>query len=265
VNRYIATGPLGAALVPSVRADLGAYGKGTKAPPTIPPNVNNAHPKFRPVLTRLIARVNATLPLKMTQLCRSKEFQCWALFNDGSQIEDPSKGAHVSCLAADFTLDLTPPRHPDLTRATSIWDVGIANWGVPGTVRSVVERPEVLEVWYRFGDLIKNEFPELEWGGNWHGKKGQYPKLGWDPYHVQLKGYTAHVNKDETWKCDPTIGPYQVDPNKDPATAAALRANFLVEEVQDRPFEFAGYGLGTILAGVAVVGGAWWFIKKRRR
>lgn len=255
----------------------GAFGsaKAAPRPPPIPLPVvlSQAHPLFKQPLTRLIARVQELgLPLVVKQLCREADTQCYYSKEGGSKITNPYQGAHVHCMAADFRLDTSKSSSPWLVDAKrnskgviDEYDTGIDKDS--NGIKSVIARNKVYSLWQLFGSILKAEFPELRWGGTWTNK--QNPHLGWDPYHVEVKGYTSHIPepfKSETWACsNDTWRAYKVDPSKDPATAAAVQADMLVESAKDRPFEFAGYGAGTFIAGALVVGGAWWFIKKRKK
>lgn len=249
--------------------NLGSLGSSAPAPPVLPPVPSNAHPMFKPELDRLLARISELgLPLKMKQLCRTKEFQCWAYFNDGSKIKDPSKGAHVSCMAMDFTIDTSKSGSPYLVDAKrnskgviNEWDTGLDKDSKG--VFNIVARPKVYSLWQLLGSIIAAEFPKLRWGGSW--TNNTHPYLGWDPYHVELKGYTNYIADDvksQTWECAPPSNPRLVT---DAVKAAAIKAENLAEEARDRPFEFAGYGIGTLLAVGGTVAGAYYVYKRLRR
>jgi hypothetical protein len=247
------------------------YGKGSKPPAVLPPIPSNAHPKFKPELDWLLAKIQEyDLPFRMKQLCRTKEFQCWAKFNEGSMITDPAKGAHPNCLAMDFTLDMSRKgSHPLLSDAKHEYDTGLEK--DKNGVKTIIARPHAYNLWKVLGSIVATN-PNLEWGGNWFseplGKKGDL--IGWDAPHVQLAKFTKHIPADikaQAWLCDEVKGPYRVDAGKDADALkeAQARATQLAEEARDRPFEFAGYGIGTLLAVTGTVAGAYYVYKRLRR
>jgi hypothetical protein len=244
------------------------------APIPLPVEFAKAHPAFKDSLNRLVARVQALdLPLVVKQLCREPDTQCYYSMEGGSKISNPFFGAHVHCMAADFRLDTSKSGHHWLVdaRRNSKGKIDEYDTGVDKDskgVKSIIARNKVYTLWQTFGSIVKNEFPELTWGGGWTDSKN--PHLGWDPYHVELKGYTKRIpepyRSQETWACDPkTWRAYKVDPSQDPSTALAVKADTLATEAKDRPFEFAGYGVGTLALVGGALGGAYWFWKRRRR
>src|SRR3990167_1266831 len=98
-------------------------------PPLIPPLAQNAHPKFRDSLNRLIKRVNELgLPLVLGELNRSMERQCFAITEGGSDLKDPSRSAHTAALAADFHLAVNSKKNdPRIIAANgNKWAMGVS-------------------------------------------------------------------------------------------------------------------------------------------
>jgi len=171
-----------------------------KWPPKTPFARGDLHPAFKPVYDRLLARLQETglaQHLVPTIGKRSLDRQCRAICEGGSELSDPSRGAHTAGLAVDFLAKKGDPlfRHQ--------WDVGLDK-----ATHTKVENGGALAIWQAFGNLIKTEFPELTWGGDWksrYRKKGYSNDeilVGFDPYHVELKGYRKYLPERGYWKCE---------------------------------------------------------------
>lgn len=216
-------------------------------PPSIAYNVSDLHPAFRPTLERLLQRMKDKgldqffYPVTGK---RSLERQCRAICEGGSELKDPSRGAHTAGLAVDFHARTGPFfRHK--------YDVGLDR-----DTHTIVEYPPAHDLWQAFGKLLKEEFPELTWGGDWKARyraKGfanDQIHLGFDPYHVQLKNYTRYLPDIGYWKC---VGGRPVQ-RTDTAQAAVERA------IEEEPGKTVG--VPALLLGGAV---AFWLLTRGGR
>lgn len=177
-------------------------------PAKTPVRFSDMHPTFRSEINRLLNRLKETgLPFAIRTVGRSYDMQCWAMCSGGSELSDPTDSAHVAvdedgnlCVfAVDFKIT-----HP---AASSGWDVGLDK----ETHTNIVNQP-VYALWSAFGSLLKAEFPKLEWGGDWKkryvsaalkaGRSKSDIKLGFDPYHVQLKNYRAMRGPQPYVRCE---------------------------------------------------------------
>ena len=167
-------------------------------PAKIPYASSDLHPAFRPVLQRLLNRMQE---LGLDQFFyivtgkRSLDRQCRAICEGGSELSDPSRGAHTAGLAVDFHAKGPLFRHK--------YDTGLDS-----KTHTIMQNHAAAEMWKALGNVIHSEFPELVWGGDW---KARYRKqgftndqihLGFDPYHVELKGYRSHLPERGYWTCD---------------------------------------------------------------
>lgn len=218
-------------------------------PPKIPYDIYDLDPKFRPVVRRLLQRMKELGLDKYfypVSGLRSLNRQCRARCEGGSSIKDPSRGAHT----AGFAVDFHARRGAIFKHA---YDTGLDTYS-----HTKYENPAATSWWLTFGSLIKNEFPELEWGGDWKGRYRERGfsdgdiKLGWDPYHVELKDYRKHLPERGYWKCD---GGKAVK-IEDPAEKAKAAAERIAEEEPSK-LMLPLAGLSALLLGA-------WYIKRRK-
>lgn len=177
------------------------------------------HPVFLSSALRLLARIDELgLPLRVWETYRTVERQEQLYLDGKSKIR--RKGSHTVGCAFDLVLR----EHP-----VNLWTNGVDE------SRTTVDEPATYEVWRRLGQLIHDEFPELEWGGDWR-ETGQL--LGWDPYHVQLAA----------WE--------QYDPDEyDPDEFAELNTSLIVEVNNEGLAHGAGGGGGALLLLLWLAGG----------
>lgn len=223
---------------------LGALGSAKNCgpwPAKIPFNKNDLHPAMRPVFDRLMQRLNETglsAHFYPSHGKRTLGFQCRAICEGGSELTDPSRGAHTAALAVDF--------HAKGPLFRDKWDPGVDT-----KTHTIIERPAALAMWKAFGNLIRTEFPELTWGGDW---KGRYRRLGYtndqihvgfDPYHVELKNYRSYLPDSGYWKCEGGKAVKRTD------TAAAAAERALEEQKKT-------------LLGVGLMAAAGYFLWKKK-
>ena len=174
-------------------------GKHYWAPPKLPCDLSKLNPHFEPIARRLIARIKETgLPLVAHDCRRTPERQLWAKKIGGSKV-GPDEGAHVHGFAIDFRL--TPEY---VAKHNLRWD-GDHGLNYTGDTRTKIVKPAAYGIWAAFGSLIKEEFPELRWGGNF-GKTGN-KIFGWDVYHVELWNpkYTSLIKQGQGWDILPSL------------------------------------------------------------
>tara|TARA_R110000824_G_scaffold44207_6_gene128741 strand:- start:1183 stop:1647 length:465 start_codon:yes stop_codon:yes gene_type:complete len=140
-------------------------------------DISRLHPDFLPMWETVqdsIAMYN--LPLLIFEAYRSPERQTY-LYDEGRSKLKGRQGAHTHGFAVDVILDTDG--FTDLA-GFSPWETGVKG--------GQVVFPDVLAVWLYFGRVLATEHPKLRWGGNW--RKGRKIPLGWDPFHVELDGWT---------------------------------------------------------------------------
>lgn len=141
------------------------------------------HPSAHPSFVRLReALAREGLPLYPYETFRTAQRQA-VLKREGKSQLGTSLAAHPRRAAVDWILKAKPAGH-------GRWFTGIAKSPpIKSGLRTETIDPGVASVWLRFGSLIASDFPELEWGGTWGKKPGEL--IGWDPYHVELRGWRS--------------------------------------------------------------------------
>lgn len=228
---------------------LGATSCGSP-PAALPYSFGSLHAQFKLALEPFLVDLHGTglsNYFKPAIGMRSLDKQCWAKCAGGSFIQDPSRGAHPNGLAVDF--HATGPMAPTVFKAAngrySKWTTGLDQ-----ASHTQVFNGAALELWKAFGEVVARH-PKLHWGGLWkkvYTDKGFSPSevlLGFDPYHVQLKGFAKYVTGPR-YKC---VGAKAVPLNKAEEAAAAKKAAF------SNPWFWAGaLGAGGLLL---------WHVKKK--
>lgn len=191
--------------------NLGPDGKCKFWPPATPYDFEDMHPAFRPVLARLVNRINELgLPFEVNRGRRTLDRQCCSIAAGGSQLKYPGSSAHIWGLAVDFK--------GKGSRFGSPLSLGLSK------DRRTITNSYRFGMWTALGALIKDEFPELEWGGDWGKESGQY--LGWDPYHVELKAYRQYRPASfKDWKCVDGRAVKITDPLEKAKAAAEIAAS----------------------------------------
>jgi len=197
-------------------------------------SMDTLDPRFRRPLERLLSRMASSgLPFRVRGTRRTMDEQCYAKCRGWSQISDPSRGAHT----AGFGADLSPadPR----AKGTGLSPDG-------KTVTNTVAYTHYAAL----GSVIAAEFPELRWGGTF-GSRGRI--YGWDPGHVELRGYTRLLPDRGYWRCE---GGRAVE-----ITDTAEKAKAAVERAVDEG-DARGGGVLFLVLGAA---GLWFLTRKRTR
>lgn len=221
---------------------LGSTSKCGPLPPRKSPRLADANPEFRREIERLQSRLKQLgLPFAIRTVHRSWDSQCWAICAGGSELKNPTDGAHTKvtkdgrpdAFAVDFKIV-----HP---AASSGWDVGLDK-----ETHTKITNSTTFALWSAFGNVIRQEFPKLTWGGDWKsryvgpaakiGKSRRDILIGFDPYHVELKNYRSKADPQPYVRC---VGPKAV-----PAPSATQQG--------------AAAGIALLLA----VGG-WFYLKNR--
>lgn len=225
-------------------------------PAKIPYSFDDLHPAFRPVLAQLLEEMDKaglSQHFRIVTGKRSLDRQCRAICEGGSELSDPSRGAHTAGLAVDFHAK------PGAVFRNA-YDVGLDK-----DTHTEITNPAAYALWSALGSLIKSKFgSQLTWGGDWKNryvakaktKLGpSYSKskilIGFDPYHVELKGYTKYLPERGYWRCE---GGRAVE-RSDTARAAVERA------VEEEPGKAVGLPMMLIGAGAVY----WLFIRKKGR
>lgn len=191
-------------------------------PPSLSYSLASLDPRFRAAIEPFLVDLHGmglSNYFKPQIGLRSLDKQCWAKCEGGSFIKDPSRGSHPNGFAIDF--------HATGPMASSVFK---SKWttGLDSKTHTQVLVPAALELWKAFGAVVA-QHPLLEWGGNWKkpytdkGYSRDQVLLGFDPYHVQLKGYAKYVTGPR-YKCE---GSKAVPLNKAEAAAAAVEESIL--------------------------------------
>jgi len=147
-------------------------------------SINKLKPPFMHAAIWLVHLIEENeLPLKVYETLRSDALQ-QKYFDRGVTRARPGQSAHNHGFAVDFILD---------TDKISVRRRGWRGRMYPDAWDD--ESPNAVEVWSRFGELVRGL--DLTWGGDWIAKNAK-PKtmsdgssiiLGWDLPHVEIRGW----------------------------------------------------------------------------
>jgi len=166
------------------------------------------YPEFREQFRDLsIAMQQQHMPFILYETYRTPYRQKKLIDAGLSKIIDPYSSTHVHGLAADFLIDtrvVNSSAKEELSGLTkgdagqkkkkrskskqgeAIYNIGVNVVSLDrAKPRTIIEDKLVLTFWMALGDLIRRQYPDLSWGGDWGREKGQL--IGVDPPHVEFK------------------------------------------------------------------------------
>lgn len=158
------------------------------------------------------------MPFFLYETYRTPQRQKFLYKKGFSTERDFMANPHVNGLAADFLIDKrklgnstgdsktiqeiveqTLETMSDTDNRGEVYDIGTNLLPEAGKKeRTIVQNALVLYSWNKLGEIIKNQFPNLTWGGDRALKEGQL--IGVDPPHVEFRDAKRLIRNKESIK-----------------------------------------------------------------